>query len=280
MLTPAKVNLYLEVVSKRPDGMHELRTLFFPLPGIADHVSICFNHSRQISISCDSDEVPNSLDNLCGKAALAYCKSAKISGPSFEIQLEKNIPVTAGMGGGSSDAAAVLLQLQSHYGILSEEELTDLAVHLGADVPYFLNPVPAVAKGVGELLTPVRNARMSPFFLFAAPQFPVSAAWAYQHLDWEAGQKSTGSLDGAISALETADWHALALAMRNDLEYALLKKFPVLNLIREQFYQTGALRVMVSGSGPTQFAIYETSEQRNRALMQLKQSLDPSIRLI
>lgn len=283
MLAPSKLNLILAVTGKRNDGYHELDTVFFPLTEPSDDVSIDFSTSsnEDAAISCDDPAVPQDPEkNLCGKAAKAYFLTAGIKPPEgMLIRIEKRIPIAAGMGGGSSDAAAVLLLLQRRFHALSQEELMETALSLGADVPFFLDPRPARARGVGEKLTALENAPASLPILIAAPGFPVSAAWAYRRMDLSKAVADPPCTERLIQALAKKDLPALAACMRNDLEDALLTKFPLLSRMRNELNQLGALKTMVSGSGPTLFSLFPSCEDCCRAHAAASRRFDSSIRL-
>ena len=262
--TPGKVNLFLRVCSRLPDGYHEIETLFHPLAGITDTVSLCFPEHGEIRMTCSTAALPSDESNLCWKAAGLYRESAGIAS-GVEITLVKRIPVAAGLGGGSSDAAAVLKLMQRRFNALAPEELDALAVKIGADVPFFLRCVPAVGRGVGERLEAVPEIPARLPLLIAAPLFPVSAAWSYRHRNYAAAHADTRSLAELLAALRESDFARAVPLLRNDLEYAVLEKFPLLAILKRKL-ETENNRVMVSGSGPTLFVFYESFEARERAL--------------
>lgn len=260
--TPGKVNLFLKVMGRRPDSYHEIETLFFPMERITDSVSVVFTEQPGTRISCRASGVPSDESNICWKAAELYLKTAGIE-TGMEIFLDKRIPVAAGMGGGSSDAAAVLLLLQKKFGALDGNAVYRIAGKIGADVPFFLNPVPSVGRGVGELLEQVPDIPRALPLLIAAPEFPVSAPWSYRHLDYSVAAKDMRSLESLLEALRKGDFLRAASFLRNDLEYAVMEKFPLLELLKREL-ASGENRVMVSGSGPTLFVFYESFEARKR----------------
>lgn len=260
--TPGKVNLFLKVMGRRPDSYHEIETLFFPMERITDSVSVVFTEQPGTRISCRASGVPSDESNICWKAAELYLKTAGIE-TGMEIFLDKRIPVAAGMGGGSSDAAAVLLLLQKKFGALDGNAVYRIAGKIGADVPFFLNPVPSVGRGVGELLKQVPDIPRALPLLIAAPEFPVSAPWSYRHLDYSVAAKDMRSLESLLEALRKGDFLRAASFLRNDLEYAVMEKFPLLELLKREL-ASGENRVMVSGSGPTLFVFYESFEARER----------------
>jgi len=269
LATPAKINLYLRTLGRRPDSYHEIETLFYPLPGIADTVTVTFTDAEEIVVHCSAEGVPEDSSNLCWKAACLYRETAGIR-CGMEITLIKRIPVAAGMGGGSSDAAAVLRILQKKYGALDSRTLSGIAARIGADVPFFLNPATAVGRGVGDELEVLSGIPEKLPVLIAAPGFPVSAAWSYRHLDHVRTDADERRLEPLLDALRSSDFRQTAEFLRNDLEHAVMEKFP-LNVLLKQHLEGDALRVMVSGSGPTLFAFYESFEAREKAFPRAEQ---------
>ena len=265
---PAKINLLLRVTGKRPDNFHELVSLFHPVSALCDTLEVDSEAAPGISISCDTPEVPADNSNLAVRAAAAFAEKRGIA-PSWHIKLEKAIPAAAGMGGGSSDAGTLLKFLNERFPGLSEEDMNRLACQTGADVPFFLNPSDMIARGVGEKLTPAGALPMPPM-LAVYPAFPVSAAWAYRHL-----QKMTPPAQAEeellllIEALKQKDFRKAASLCANDLEDALFEKFPLLSILKKELEQNGALSVHISGSGPTLWAMFESEDERNNAASSL-----------
>ncbi len=250
--TGCKVNLFLRVTGCRADGYHTLETLFWPLSDPSDTVTVTFGTAPGLCMEPVAGDVPAGKGNLAYRAAELYSAASGVA-PEWSIKLDKRIPVAAGLGGGSADAAAVLNLLEEHYRRLGREKLRETALRLGADVPFFLEPQPAVAHGVGEILTPLRGKLPSPHLLLVNPGFPVSARWAYRNFNPE--DSGSGSLPDLMAAWENRDWHAVAGNIRNDLAPALWRKFPLLSVLRSELSDCGALAVEISGSGPTLFAL-------------------------
>lgn len=251
----AKVNLSLKVTARRSDGFHELRTLFWPLPEVCDTVTLTESPSGALEVGSDDPLLPAGADNLVGRAALEYARRAGLE-PAWRFFIEKRIPVTAGLGGGSSDAAAALRLLQDRYGALGESELAALALELGSDVPYFLSPVPARATGRGERLAPLDFAVPELEILLVNPRFPVRACWAYTHLEpSRIGPDDGGRGMRLEDALRRGDAEEVAANLGNDLAFALYEKFPLLQILRDALLEAGATGAEISGSGPTVFAI-------------------------
>ena len=260
----SKLNLYLKVVARRPDRYHEIETLFLPLPEPADRISIDLEGAPGIRVVSTLPELPENLENLAGRAALAYADLAGVE-PRWSIRIEKRIPVAAGMGGGSSDAGTVLVLLNRHFRKLPEEKLTALALTLGADVPFFLRPRPAIATGVGEALRVLDGEWAPPPLLVINPRFPVSAKWAYTHLDpARIGREDSGRLERLLAGLRTGDAAMVAENLHNDLAPALYRKFPLLGEWRQFMLRNGALHVEITGSGPTLYAVCATAGERRR----------------
>jgi len=250
MRTCAKINLYLRITGKRADGYHELETLFWPLPWLYDEVTVSLADSG-IHLECDSPEVPCDSRNLCWKAVDAFLADAALTA-GVHIQLVKHIPVAAGLGGGSSDAAAVLLQMRELLApTMAMEHLAELAVQLGADVPFFLNPVPALARGVGERLEQIVISG-EPDLLLVNPGFPIPAAWSYAH--WQdVPQSPAPPLDDLLGTVRNGEWEKVVSLTHNDLGPCAMAKFPLLGMIAERLESYGVHGVRVSGSGPTLF---------------------------
>ncbi len=282
MLTCSKVNLSLAVTAKRPDGYHDLDSLFYPFRDPSDEIRLeDAPGDSGVTIRCDAPGVPLEPEkNLCGKAVFAYCKAAGMDVPGVVIHLEKHIPVAAGMGGGSADCAAVLRLLQERFHALSQEQLEAAAFSLGADVPFFLNPRPSHVTGAGEHIVPVDGLPEHLPLLLAAPQFPVSAAWAYQHMDLARAIAEPPRTNELVDALRRRDYEAAARFMRNDLEHALFVKFPLLVILRDFLLAQGALRVMVSGSGPTLLALFRDDSAAQAAHARAEAEFDRSVRFL
>jgi len=254
--SPAKVNLYLKATARRGDGYHELETLFLPLETPADEIAISANPSGHgLSLGSDLAELPLDNRNTCRQAAEAWSAAAGVA-PDFHILIKKIVPVAAGLGGGSANAATVLLALNQYFSHpLSDEQMAAIAVKIGADVPFFLVARPAVGHGIGEQLDYLDFDPQSIPILVTAPDFPVSAAWAYRHLATDLIGQQPGELEILLDAVRRHDWTACGRAIRNDLAGALYAKFPLLNILRRELLEGGACGAEISGSGPSLFAI-------------------------
>ena len=249
MKTCAKINLFLKVLGTRADGYHELETVFLPIPGLYDDVTVMASENQWLSISCNDHELETEK-NLCLKAARAFCNQTGLP-QAFHVDLVKRIPVAAGLGGGSSDAAATILQLNSYLQKpLSHGELVKLAATVGADVPFFLKPTPSAATGIGDVLSPI-DVSANLDVLVISPGIPIPVKWAYDHCK----PQPAVTLDEFRQTCASTSVETIAKLCHNDLEYAIFDKFPVIAMMRDHLLAQGALCVHVSGSGSSLFAI-------------------------
>lgn len=257
METPAKINLFLEILGKRADGYHDIRTVFLPLSGLSDTVTVQRKVEPGIELHCSGLPLTAGEDNLCWRAAMSFCQHFNIL-PQHCIFLQKRIPIAAGLGGGSSDAAAVLLELLKLEKMQERKsELFTLAAALGADVPFFLDPRPALGEGKGERLSTL--AIQEPLeLLLINPGFPVPVHWSYQHAERPQGMQPP-EFSRLIDTLQKGSCKEIAEIAWNDLEFAVFRKFPILQLIRTSLFENGAFCVHVSGSGPTLYAVCKPS---------------------
>lgn len=277
---PSKINLSLNVLSARTDGYHEIDSVFYPLRVPADGIALDLPADRTsgILIRCADPDVPSDPEeNLCGRAVSAFCRAAGIPVPAVDIFLDKKIPCAGGMGGGSSDAAAVLRLMGQRFAPLPDEVLAKVALSLGADVPFFLDPVPARVRGMGEKITALPGLPDTLPLVLAAPDFPVSSKWAYGK--WTPSSAlPEGNEDRLADALKNHDLPLAARFMKNSLSAPLFRKFPLLRWIREFFLENGALCAEVTGSGPAMFALFPDRQAADRAAASAGSAF-PSIRI-
>jgi len=257
--SPCKVNLLLNILGRRPDGYHELETVMQPV-NLCDRLTF-ERRGHMVELACSDDALPVDGRNLVYRAATAFLSAAEINA-GVRIRLEKKIPLAAGLGGGSGNAATTLLALNELFNRpLSAAKLGALAAALGSDVPFFLQNQPALATGRGEKIQP-----LDPFpalggkaFLLIHPGFGIATPWAYQNLARFpavlTGQP--GRAAKLIAQLQSNDWPAVADGFYNSLEAPALEKFPVLALFQEFLRAHGAVATLMSGSGSTTFAIAE-----------------------
>jgi 4-diphosphocytidyl-2-C-methyl-D-erythritol kinase len=260
VLCPAKVNLYLRVVGRRPDGYHEVVTVMQPLT-LADELLVSLA-GEGIALECDAPGLPSGEENLVWRAARQF-QAETGSKWGVRLRLRKRIPVAAGLGGGSSDAAGTLLALNDLAGKpLNQVGLHRLASRLGADVPFFLAREPAVGRGIGTQLSPVT---LHPYwYLLVNPGEPLSTRWVYENLDLD-------NLPGPPAA-ETWDPEHPETWVRNDLGTVVVKRLPELVPLLAGLGESGAWCQGVSGSGPTLFGLFATREAAQQAGLRLRRT--------
>jgi 4-diphosphocytidyl-2-C-methyl-D-erythritol kinase len=239
---PAKVNLTLRVLGRREDGFHEIETLMTPVT-LADRLEITVRGEPGIRLTCSDASVPSDASNLAHRAAAVF---GEHTGLRFgvDIHLQKNIPHGAGLGGGSSDAAAVLVALDRLLETkLPTSELERLAATIGSDIPFFIRCQPAVCRGRGEILEPFEGLPTADILL-VKPPFPIPTPWAYQA--WAASEKTPATFQ---------QFHG-SIPLMNDLEAPVFSKYLLLPVLKEALReQNGVSAAMMSGSGSTIFAI-------------------------
>jgi 4-diphosphocytidyl-2-C-methyl-D-erythritol kinase len=251
-----KVNLLLNILGKRPDGFHELETVLHP---VSLHDFLSFErHGARLRLKCNDPLLPANARNLVYAAAERFLKTAGIR-EGVRIHLEKRIPIAAGLGGGSGNAATTLLAMNELFGQpLRPEVLLQLAASLGSDIPFFLQSRPALATGRGEIITPLDffPALDGAWMLLVHPGFGIATSWAYEQLARhpEALHGKPGRARRLISLLQTAALSEAGKAFYNSLEAPALLKYPLLQLFQEFYREHGAAALM-SGSGSTTFAV-------------------------
>ena len=259
--SPCKVNLLLNILGKRPDGYHDLETVMHPV-NYCDRLAFT-RGGHGVQLTCNEPHLPVDSRNLVHRAATAFLRAAKIS-DGVGIHLEKRIPLAAGLGGGSGNAATTLLGLNEMFGQpLSEMQLHEIAATLGSDINFFLQTKPALATGRGEKITPLDAfpaMRGAAFFLIH-PGFGISTAWAYQNLARfpAALNGRPGRAQELIALLQTAGLTAAGAKFYNSLEAPALEKYPLLFLFQEFLRANGAAATLMSGSGSTTFALAESA---------------------
>ena len=255
---PAKLNLRLKVTGRRPDGYHELVSVMVPVD-ICDVLEFQVMPEK-VQLVWGGLPVPVDENNLVIRAAQAFFGRSGLRGGVF-ARVTKNIPVAAGMGGGSSDAAATLLCLNHLWaGPLTLETLRELALQLGADVPFFLEPKPSIARGIGEVLEPI--ARWPElWYLIVTPRFQVSTAWVYGNLRLGLTSNEYGRIKDRLGKESLA----ISQFLENDLESVTSVKFPMLDRIKKTLLDAGAEGALMTGSGPTVFGVFGSRKRAEQA---------------
>ncbi len=265
-LAPAKLNLYLKVLRKRPDGYHDIETLFERID-IFDKI-IVSSAKDGINIKCDNPSVPAGKGSLCYRAAELMKEKFKAAS-GVEIKIEKHIPVAAGLGGGSSDAASILKAINNLWSLkLTREELMEMAGDLGADVSFFLTDSSfAIGTGRGDDIKPVNYAK-SFWHAVISPDIMLLSGEIYK-LYSEVHPLTltiTGSIDKILPpTLNISNISRLKALLHNDLESIVLSREPLIKAIKNTLGRDNGENSLVSGSGPSVFCLYETREEALRA---------------
>lgn len=258
----AKINLGLDVVRRREDGYHEVRMIMQTIH-LYDKLDIQKTKEEGITITSNLSYVPTNENNLVYKAGKLLMDEFDIK-EGVSVDLQKRIPVAAGMAGGSSDAAAMLYGMNELFGLgLSRQQLMDRGVKIGADVPYCLMRGTALAEGIGEKLTSLPPMVKCPV-LIAKPQISVSTKFVYENLKLNEDTVHP-DIDQLVTDIENKDLHAIAGHMGNVLESVTIPEYPIIAEIKEQMLQSGAINSMMSGSGPTVFGLFEDEEVAKKA---------------
>lgn len=262
----AKINLGLDVVRRLENGYHEVKMVMQTV-GIYDELTLT-RTEEGITVTTDKKELPIDDNNLIYKAAKIMMETYHIEG-GIHIHLKKNIPIAAGMAGGSTDAAATFKGINRLYDLdCTLEELMKLGVKVGADVPYCVLGGTALAEGIGEKLTSL-NPAPDCYVLVAKPPINVSTKYVYEHLDAE-GIEEHPDIDGMVEAIWEESLQGILDRMGNVLENVTEKKYPVIAELKNKMKELGALNSLMSGSGPTVFGIFIDERIAREAFEALK----------
>lgn len=270
-----KINLGLDVLGKMPDGYHNLRMIMQTV-GIYDTVEIersktgdgrkngTENEGSLINVYTNVDSLPGDEHNLAYKAAKLLMDEFGIE-QEINIKIDKVIPIAGGMAGGSADCAAVLKGVNILFSLgLSDEELMERGVKLGADVPYCVMGGTALAEGIGEKLTELPDVPQA-HVVIAKPGISVSTKYVYEAID-SIEIEDHPDTDAIIAAIEAGDLYDMAGRLRNVLEDVTVNKYPIINTIKKAMMESGAIGAMMSGSGPTVFGIFDSMEGAKKAV--------------
>lgn len=253
---PGKVNLYLEVLGKRNDGFHEVVTVLKKI-ALYDELDVSISADERIRLSCDREDIPTGPGSLLSNTVELFLNRAQIKRTGFSVHLKKAIPVAAGLGGGSSDAAALLKAMNSLTGEpLDRKELNDIAASLGCDVPFFISDAEfAIGKGRGDEIEPLL-CRAEFAIVLLRPPFGTSSGDIYCRLGRLSLTKK-GCVDRMLSAFSEApvSLETVCKNLRNDLQIAVLQEFPELDNALGMLKEAGCRGALISGSGPTIFGL-------------------------
>jgi 4-diphosphocytidyl-2-C-methyl-D-erythritol kinase len=293
LIAPAKINLYLEIIGDRPDGYHELAMILQSI-ALADRVDLRANGTDYMRVQCSDPQVPTDESNLAYRAAALMAQQfpeayRKLGG--VDIRLEKQIPMGAGLAGGSADAAAVLVGIDLMWNLgLTQSEIQDLAAQLGSDIPFCVAGGTAIATGRGEQLAPLPSLDHLYVVLAKYRSLDVSTPWAYKayrqqfsgsyisNREGQAGRRQRMNSGAIVGAIAQRDGKRIGQLLHNDLEKVVLPAYPQVAQLRQTLEHMNPLGVMMSGSGSTVFALVETQSQAEQVRQQLQASLpDPDL---
>ena len=285
LLAPAKINLYLEIVGDRPDGFHELVMILQSIE-LADRVDIKSSDTQDIYIHCNHPQVPTDKTNLAYRAAKLMCDVFADTYANYggvDIRIKKNIPVAAGLAGGSANAAAVLVGINMIWELgLTQPQLQELAAKLGSDIPFCISGGTAIATGRGEKLDPLQDLDNLWVVLAKYNNIGISTPWAYKtyrqqyansYITDRAAMKShTAKVHSSplVNAIINKDPVKISQLIHNDLEKVVLPEYPQVAQLRSALAETDVLGTMMSGSGPTVFALCESEAQAIAAKEQVR----------
>jgi 4-diphosphocytidyl-2C-methyl-D-erythritol kinase len=258
----AKINLGLDVIRRRENGYHEVRMIMQTI-NLFDVITISKTNTEQISLKTNLPFLPVNENNLVYKAAKLLKEEFSIK-QGININLIKNIPVAAGLAGGSSDAASTLIALNRLFDLkLSISDLMERGVKLGADVPYCILGGTSLSEGIGELLTPLPKAPAC-HILVVKPNIHVSTKYVYEHLNLDLVSNHP-DIDGIVEAVKASNLEGIASRLGNVLETVTVKDYPVIDKIKKTMLDAGALNALMSGSGPTVFGLFTDINQAKKA---------------
>jgi len=276
LFSPIKVNLYIRIVGKRPDGYHNLETVMAPLD-FGDTLTFA-PAERGITMSCDNPALPTDDTNLVVRAAKRLAERFAVK-RGAHIVLTKCAPLAAGVGGGSSNAAFTLMGLNRLWKLgATEAQLGEIAASLGSDVNFFLTGKTALCRGRGEQVVPVLF-RLKAFVLLINPGFGISTKWAYESWAKAATRLTVQPPDVTVllRALEENDLAAASAALYNSLEAPSVGKFPVLELLKRAMRNEGAAGALMSGSGASVFGMFANATDAERAAVKARAEFGPSL---
>ncbi|MCI8442324.1 MAG: 4-(cytidine 5'-diphospho)-2-C-methyl-D-erythritol kinase [Provencibacterium sp.] len=260
---PCKVNLSLDITGVRADGYHLLRSVMQTV-SLYDYLLISEGDYRGIFIECDREQLSCDTTNTAFGAASAFFQAARIENYSVRLEIIKNIPMQAGLGGGSSDAAATLIGLNRMYQTgFSLEKLCEIGLQVGADVPFCIRGGTVLCEGVGEIFTPLSPLSEESLILIAKPETGLSTVSSFRRYDRYLGEKRHPDTEALVSALEEGELLAVAGSMSNVLEQ--VSGLPEINRFKELMLSCGALGASMTGSGSAVIGLFNNKRAVRRA---------------
>lgn len=257
---PAKINIGLHILNKRDDGYHNLSTLFYPINDLYDKLK--FTLTDKFEFICDDPAIPDDDNNLVIKTKLLL-ENHTNKKLNVRIELEKNIPSQAGLGGGSSDAAAALISLNEIFNLgLKESSIYKLALTLGSDVPFFIKAKPAIGKSRGEILNYI-DFEINEYIVIVKPPINISTKEAFNNI-----LPSMQEINyNEIIAKNVINYDLLRTSVQNDFEKYVFIKYPEIERIKKKLYDSGAMYASMSGSGSTLFGIFNKEEEARKSII-------------
>lgn len=267
---PAKINLTLDILGKRQDGYHFVRTIMQTI-SVFDELEVKRNEENSIRIFCDTEGIPCDERNLAYKAAATFFEFNGMSPVGIDIHIDKTIPAMAGMAGGSSDAAAMIVALNELLNTkLDEETLCEIAGKIGADVPFCITGGTATAEGVGDIITALPNMPEC-FIVVVKPDFNISTPEAYAEFDKLEFTESS-DYEEIVAAIATSNLEVVASSLFNALEFAA--DSDEITAIKKQMLEEGALGALMTGSGSAVYGIFEKKKYAHKCADDLKEKYE------
>ena len=266
----AKINLLLDILGRTDDGYH---TVFMVMQsvGIQDTLTVDLGGKKgTITVTCSDEKIPSGADNICWKAADAFVSALRMPNPGVSVHIEKHIPSAAGLAGGSTDCAAVLVGMNRLFDLhLSERELEELAGKLGSDIPYCVRRGTVLCEGVGEVMTNVEHPCPECHVVLAKLPVSVSTVSVYKGLKWDQVEEHPDT-EAMLQAMAEGDVAKMGKLLCNVLETVTIEMHPKIAEIKKRLMELGAEGALMSGSGPTVFALFKDREKARKAAALIK----------
>ena len=270
----SKINLTLNILSRREDGYHEIETIMQSI-NLADQVIIT-KEKEGIKIKCNHPEVPVNANSLAYRSAEKIINRYGIK-KGVKIEIEKKIPLASGLAGGSANSATILIGINKLFSLnLSNEDLRGIGEELGMDVPFFIQNGTALAYQRGEKLTPLSSINPPLWMIILNPGFNISTHWAYNNLDLDSVKREKNNTKAMLKALKEGKSQEIAKNLFNSFESLIIKKYPEVGRIKNRLIEEGVLGALMSGSGPTVFGITQNKEEA----LKIYEKLKPEYKLI